>query len=75
MKTRSLPAVPDAHAVREEAVQSLIANMGIGRAAVFIRTSLSGRTDYVRTRDQLFVGQTVDGLSARIREARRKTNS
>ncbi len=72
MKTRSLPAIPDAQAVRDEAVQSLIANLGIGRAAVFIRTSMAGRTDYVRTRERLFAGQTVDSLSASIVKARRK---
>lgn len=66
MTKATMPVIPDVESVRKDAIESLIRNLGIGKASFFIRERMSGKTDYVRTKRRLFREKNVDALYARI---------
>jgi hypothetical protein len=51
--------IPDSEQVRIEATQTLVEQLGIAKAAFFIRDNLAQKTDYAAIKKQLF-----DKLSA-----------
>ncbi|MDO8722698.1 MAG: hypothetical protein AAB243_03815 [Planctomycetota bacterium] len=60
--------VPSSEEVRSEAVQTLIKRMGITKAAIFIRETMSQKTDYLKAKDELFAGKSADQLYEEIRK-------
>ena len=47
-------AIPDSEQVRTEATEALIEQLGIAKAALFIRNNLAQKTDYMAIKKQLF---------------------
>ena len=60
--------VPSSEEVRSEAVQTLIKRMGITKAAIFIRETMSQKTDYLKAKDELFAGKSADQLYEEIKK-------
>jgi len=60
--------VPSSEEVRIEAVQTLIKRMGTTKAAIFIRETMSQKTDYLKTKDELFAGKSAAQLYEEIKK-------
>jgi hypothetical protein len=60
--------VPSSDEVRIEAVQTLIRRMGTTKAAIFIRETMSQKTDYLKTKDELFAGKSAAQLYEEIKK-------
>ena len=60
--------VPSSEEVRIEAVQTLIKRMGTTKAAIFIRETMSQKTDYLKTKDELFTGKSAAQLYEEIKK-------
>ena len=60
--------VPSSEEVRIEAVQTLIKRMGTTKAAIFIREAMSQKTDYLKTKDELFAGKSAAQLYEEIKK-------
>jgi hypothetical protein len=67
MPTAKNLIVPFSEEVRSEAVQTLIKRMGITKSAIFIRNIMSQRTDYLKTKDELFAGKSAAQLYEEIK--------
>lgn len=52
-------SVPKSDEVRCEAIQALVERLGIGKAAFFIRETMSQPVDYLQVKEQLFGNMTV----------------
>jgi hypothetical protein len=59
-------AVPTSDAVKSEAIKVLIEQLGIGKAAFFIRETMAQPLDYLKLKDQLFGTMTVSDVYAEI---------
>ena len=68
MPTAKNIIVPSSEEVRSEAVQTLIKRMGITKLAIFIRNNMSLRTDYLKTKDELFAGKSAAQLYEEIKK-------
>jgi hypothetical protein len=66
MSSFSPPIIPNSSSVRSEAVNILVQQLGLGKAALFIRENLSQPTDYLELKEQLFGEMTVDQISQEI---------
>ena len=62
--------VPSSEEVRSEAVQTLIKRMGITKAAIFIRETMSQKIDYLKAKDELFAGKSASQLYEEIEKRR-----
>jgi hypothetical protein len=54
MSTAKKLTVPSSDEVRSEAVQMLIKQMGITKAAIFIRENMEHKEDYLKIKGELF---------------------
>ncbi len=63
--------IPSSDEVRIEAVQTLIRRMGTTKAAIFIRETMSQKTDYLKTKDELFAGKSAAQLYEEIKIKKR----
>jgi hypothetical protein len=45
--------IPDSEQVRTEAMQTLVKELGIAKAALFIRDNLAQKTDYLSIKERL----------------------
>ncbi len=68
MLTAEKLMVPSSEEVRIEAVQTLIKRMGTTKAAIFIRETMSQKTDYLKTKDELFAGKSAAQLYEEIKK-------
>ena len=68
MLTAKTLMVPSSEEVRSEAVQTLIKRMGITKAAIFIRETMSQKTDYLKVKDELFAGKSAAKLYVEIKK-------
>ena len=68
MLTAKKLMVPSSEEVRSEAVQTLIKRMGITKAAIFIRETMSQKTDYLKAKDELSAGKSADQLYEEIKK-------
>ncbi len=59
---------PSSDGVRNEAVLMLIKRLGITKAAIFIRESMSQKTDYVQIKSELFRDRSAAELYKEIKE-------
>jgi len=60
--------VPSSEEVRSEAVQTLIKRMGITKAATFIRENMAQKMDYLKVKDEIFVGKSAAKLYVEIKK-------
>jgi len=51
-----------------EAVQTLIKRMGITKAAIFIRENMAQKMDYLKVKDEIFVGKSAAKLYKEIKK-------
>jgi hypothetical protein len=58
--------VPKSDEVRCEAIQALVERLGIGKAAFFIRETMSQPVDYLDVKEQLFGNMTVADVCSEI---------
>lgn len=58
--------VPDAEAIKSEAVTVVIASLGLSKAAFFCRQHLAQPTDYLEFKEKAFANESVADLTARI---------
>ena len=68
MPTAKKLMVPSSEEVRSEAVQMLIKQMGITKAAIFIRENMAQKMDYVKVKDELFAGKSAAKLYEEIKK-------
>ena len=71
MLTAKKLMVPSSEEVRSEAVQMLITRMGITKAAIFIRETLSQKMDYLKVKDELFAGKSATKLYEEIKKSKK----
>jgi len=62
--------VPKQQEVLEEAVQVLWQHMPLSKVALVISTWFSDCGNYLKTRDELFAGETVESLVSKIKASR-----
>lgn len=53
--------------MREEAVKTLIIELGIMKAAVFIKEHLSSNLDYLDIKKEIFGDKTVDDIADELK--------
>jgi hypothetical protein len=68
MPTAKNLTVPSSDEVRSEAIQAIIKLLGITKAAVFIRENMSQKTDYLKTKSELFGKKSVAQLYEEIKK-------
>jgi hypothetical protein len=64
-------SVPKSDEVRCEAIEALVERLGIGKAAFFIRETMSQPVDYLKVKDQLFGDMTVADICSEIQYNKR----
>jgi len=60
--------VPSSEEVRSEAVQTLIKQMGITKAAIFIRENMAHKEDYLKIKSELFGQKSATQLYEEIKK-------
>jgi hypothetical protein len=70
MPTAKKLMVPSSEEVRSEAVQMLIKQMGITKAAIFIRENMAQKIDYLKVKNELFAGKSAAKLYAEIKNVK-----
>jgi len=68
MDTTKGLVIPNSALVRSEAIQTLVERLGIGKAAFFIRETMSQPLDYLEMKDQLFGAMTVTDICNEIKK-------
>lgn len=63
-------SVPKSDDVRCEAIQALVERLGIGKAAFFIRETMSQPVDYLKVKEQLFGNMTVADICNEIQRSK-----
>lgn len=64
--------VPSNEEIRCEALRALVKQMGVAKAAMFIRENMARETDYLKTKDELFGSKSVTELAGEIRHIKGK---
>ena len=64
--TLQFPSLPQNSELQQEAIEILIQQMGIAKAAIFISDTFWQPTDYLEIKERLFEGETVASLYAKI---------
>lgn len=59
VRTESLP---DIKVLKSEAIEAIVKNLGITKAAFFIRETISQKTDYLEIKERLFGSKTAAEL-------------
>ena len=59
--------MPDGEQVRSEALQTVISQLGVAKAAFFIRENMSGPTDYLKLKGDLFKGLSATEIYDQIK--------
>ncbi len=62
----NFPPLPRNAEVHREAIETLIAQMGIAKAAMFLGDTLWQPTDYLEIKDQQFADETVASLYEKV---------
>jgi hypothetical protein len=60
------PRLPRPADLHREAVEILIQQMGVTKAAIFLSDTFWQETDYLSLKDSLFADETVDSLYEKI---------
>ena len=64
------PLLPRSSDVRAEAIRTLVRELGITKAAFFIRENLSSTVDYLAIKEDLFGGKTAAQVVEEIKAHR-----
>lgn len=59
--------MPDAEQVRAEAMQTVVQQLGVAKAAFFIRETLADPTDYLKLKDDMFKKLTATEIYEQIK--------
>ncbi|HEX2770665.1 MAG TPA: hypothetical protein VHN12_15420 [Geobacteraceae bacterium] len=59
--------IPDSEQVRTEATKTLVKELGIAKAALFIRDNLAQKTDYLSIKEHLFGKLTAAEIYTQIK--------
>ena len=59
--------IPNGDQIRSEALQTVISQLGVTKAAFFIRETLSGPTDYLKLKNDLFKGLTATEIYEQVK--------
>ena len=59
--------IPDSEQVRTEATETLVKELGVAKAAIFVRDNLAQRTDYLTIKDRLIGKMTAEKIYASIK--------
>ena len=57
-----LPPLPNSQKIRQQAIHTLISQLGIAKASIFLGELLWQPTDSLQLKDQLFATETVTSL-------------
>jgi len=60
--------IPDSEQVRTEATETLVKELGVAKAALFIRDNLAQKTDYLSIKERLFNKMPAAEIYARIKK-------
>ncbi|MFA6054634.1 MAG: hypothetical protein WC769_04585 [Thermodesulfovibrionales bacterium] len=55
-------ALPDIRVIKSEVIDTIVKNLGITKAAFFIRENLSIKTDYLEIKEKLFGSKSASEL-------------
>ena len=64
---KHIVTLPMGGQVKTEAVQAIIERMGITKAAIFLRETMSQRTDYLGLKDTLFANTSAADIYTAIK--------
>jgi hypothetical protein len=70
MRSAHKLTIPIGADVRSEAVRALIKDLGLAKAAMFLRETVAGKTDYVQAKDGLFAAKNASDIFREIIEER-----
>lgn len=62
----NLPSLPRSRDLHQEALNILIENMGIAKAAIFVGDTFWQPVNYLKTKDQLFANETVESIYEKV---------
>lgn len=62
----NLPSLPRSRDLHQEALNILIENMGIAKAAIFVSDTFWQPVNYLETKDQLFANETVESIYEKV---------
>jgi hypothetical protein len=62
----NLPSLPRSRDLHQEALNILIDNMGIVKAAIFVSDTFWQPINYLETKDQLFANETVESIYEKV---------
>ncbi|MEK6681010.1 MAG: hypothetical protein AABY79_03500 [Nitrospirota bacterium] len=65
-------SLPDIKILKSEAIDAIVKNLGITKAAFFIRETISQKTDYLEIKEKLFGKKTAAELYNEILEWKTK---
>ena len=54
--------LPTIQEIRIEAINVLIQNLGLAKTTMFLRENFSGKTDYLKIKEDLFSKSTVEDI-------------
>ena len=54
--------LPDMKVIKNEVIDAIVKNLGITKAAFFLRESMSQKTDYLEMKEKLFGNKTAKEL-------------
>ena len=63
MDTTKTIEIPTTNQVRIEVITLLVDNLGLTKAAIFIREQFSQKTDYLLTKQKIFNDKSVDEIN------------
>ena len=69
-----LPPLPNSQEIRQQAIYTLINQLGIAKATIFLGELLWQPTEYLQIKDQLFATETVTNLYETILAQRKTSN-
>jgi len=64
--TVKIESLPDTKLLKSEVIEAIINNLGITKAAFFIREAISQKTDYLEIKKKLFGKKTAAELYGEI---------
>ncbi len=67
MTTKTI-IIPKSEEVKSEAIETIIKQLGIAKAAFFIRETMSQKVDYLRVKEKLFGKKTSSDLYREIKK-------
>lgn len=68
MKVTNKIIVPREEEIRTEAIKVIIEKLGMGKAAFFLRNTMSSKADYLKIKEKLFGGKTSEKLYSEIKK-------